>query len=147
MSVAHNGFRQYNYAKVFYSECITSGWTCVAEGSRRGHASDHNVNVTWICARYKLDCAETERNVNRRLQRSHALFLPTLLPLSVPVSRCADIPGPYLGNGSVNTFLLLGSRFLIMQQLNYNSGRVVFSTWSVPRGYKRDEVWSLVIET
>jgi hypothetical protein len=27
---------------------------------------------------------------------------------------------PFLGNGSVNTFLLLGSRFLIMQQLDYN---------------------------
>jgi hypothetical protein len=31
-----------------------------------------------------------------------------------------------------------------MQQLDYNSGRTVFSTWSVLRGYKRDEVWSLV---
>jgi hypothetical protein len=31
-----------------------------------------------------------------------------------------------------------------MQQLNYNSGRAVFSTWSVPRGYKQDEIWILV---
>jgi hypothetical protein len=51
---------------------------------------------------------------------------------------------PLLRNGSVNTFPLLGSRFLIMQQLDYNNGRVVFSTWSVPRGFKRPEVWSLV---
>jgi hypothetical protein len=27
-----------------------------------------------------------------------------------------------MGNGSVNTFLLLGSTFLIMQQLDYNIG-------------------------
>jgi hypothetical protein len=47
-------------------------------------------------------------------------------------------------NGSVNTFPLLGSRFLIMQQLYYNNGRAVFSTWSVSRCYKLDEVWSLV---
>jgi hypothetical protein len=30
---------------------------------------------------------------------------------------------------------LLGSRFLIMQQLDYNKRRTVFSTWSVSRGY------------
>jgi ribose 1,5-bisphosphokinase PhnN len=45
----------------------------------------------------------------------------------------------FLGNGSVNTFPLLGRRFLIMQQLDYNNGRAVLSTWSVPRGYERDE--------
>jgi hypothetical protein len=32
------------------------------------------------------------------------------------------MPGPFLGNGSVNTFPLLSS-----------NGRVVFSTWSMPR--------------
>jgi hypothetical protein len=42
--------------------------------------------------------------------------------------KWADIPEPFLGNGLVNTFPLLGSRFLIMQQLDYNNGRVVFST-------------------
>jgi hypothetical protein len=48
-------------------------------------------------------------------------------------SRCyattaswADILGPYLGNGSVNTFPMLGRRFLIMQTLYYNSRRAVF---------------------
>jgi hypothetical protein len=55
-----------------------------------------------------------------------------------------DLPGQFLNNGSVNTFPLLGSRFLIIQQLYYNIGSAVFSTWSVLRGYKRDEVWSLV---
>jgi hypothetical protein len=50
----------------------------------------------------------------------------------------------FYGNGSVNTFPFLGSRFLIIKQLNYNNGIAVFSTWSVPRGYKRDDVWSLV---
>jgi hypothetical protein len=39
---------------------------------------------------------------------------------------------------------LLDSRFLIMQQLNYKNGRAVFSLWSMPRGYKRDEVWNFV---
>jgi hypothetical protein len=58
--------------------------------------------------------------------------------------RWADIPGPFLGNGSVNTFPLLVSRYLIMQQLDYNTGRTVFSTWSVPGDYKGNEVWSLV---
>jgi hypothetical protein len=33
---------------------------------------------------------------------------------------------PFLGNGSENTFLLLGSKFLIMQQLDYNNGNVMF---------------------
>jgi hypothetical protein len=32
------------------------------------------------------------------------------------------------------------SRFLIMQQFDYNNGRAVFSAWSVPRGYKREKV-------
>jgi hypothetical protein len=35
---------------------------------------------------------------------------------------------------------LLGSRFLIMQQLDYTNGRAVFSTWSFPRGYKRHKI-------
>jgi hypothetical protein len=42
------------------------------------------------------------------------------------VARLTEIPGPFLGNGSVNMFLLLGSRFLIMQQLDYNKRRAVF---------------------
>jgi hypothetical protein len=58
--------------------------------------------------------------------------------------RWSDIPGSFLGNGSANTFPLLGNSFLIMQQLGYNNGRAVFFTWSVPRGYKRDEVWRVV---
>jgi hypothetical protein len=41
-------------------------------------------------------------------------------------TRWADIPGPFLGSGSVNTFSLLGSRSSIMQQLDYNNGRAVF---------------------
>jgi hypothetical protein len=40
--------------------------------------------------------------------------------------RWADIPGPFLGNDSVNTFPLIGNRFLIMQQFGYNNGRAVF---------------------
>jgi hypothetical protein len=35
------------------------------------------------------------------------------------------------------TFSLLSSRFLLMQQLAYNNGRALFSTWSVPRCYKQ----------
>jgi hypothetical protein len=56
----------------------------------------------------------------------------------------ADIPGPFLGNSSVKMLPLLGSRFLIMQQLDYNNRRSVFFMWSVVRGCKQDEVWSLV---
>jgi hypothetical protein len=48
-----------------------------------------------------------------------------------------DIPGLFLGSGSVNTFPLLGNRFLITQQLDYNSGIAVFSTWFMPRCYKQ----------
>jgi hypothetical protein len=33
---------------------------------------------------------------------------------------------PFLGNGSVNTFPLVGSRFSILQQLDYNSGNGMF---------------------
>jgi hypothetical protein len=35
---------------------------------------------------------------------------------------------------------LLGTRFLILQQLDYNIRRAVFSMWSVLSRYKRDEV-------
>jgi hypothetical protein len=28
---------------------------------------------------------------------------------------------------------------------DYNNGRAVFSTWSVPRSYKQDYVWNLVV--
>jgi hypothetical protein len=34
-----------------------------------------------------------------------------------------DIPEPFLGNGSVNTFPLLCNRFLIVQQVDYNNGK------------------------
>jgi hypothetical protein len=58
---------------------------------------------------------------------------------------------PLLANGSETTFVsrqtprneqrpLLGSRLLIMQQLDYNNGRVVFSTRFVTKNYKRDEI-------
>jgi hypothetical protein len=60
-------------------------------------------------------------------------------------TRWADITVPFLGNGSVNTFPLLSSRFLIMQQLDYNIGKAVFSTWSVLRGYKEDKVVAFFI--
>jgi hypothetical protein len=45
--------------------------------------------------------------------------------------------GPFLGNGSVNTFQLLGGSFLIMQQFDYSNGRTVFFAWSVPKCYKQ----------
>jgi hypothetical protein len=41
-------------------------------------------------------------------------------------TRRADIPDPFLGNGSVNALPLLGSRVLIMQQLDFNNERDVF---------------------
>lgn len=53
----------------------------------------------------------------------------------------------FLGNGSETnngTHPLLSSRFFIMQYLDYNNERAVFSTWSVSRGYRRDKVLSLV---
>jgi hypothetical protein len=48
-------------------------------------------------------------------------------------ARKANIPDPFLGNSSVNKFPLLGSSFLIMQQLDYNNATAVFSMWSVLR--------------
>jgi hypothetical protein len=50
--------------------------------------------------------------------------------------RLADILGPFLGNGSVNTLPFLRSKFLILKKLDNNDGRAVFSMWSVPRCYK-----------
>jgi hypothetical protein len=47
------------------------------------------------------------------------------------------ISHPFLGNGSVNTFPMLDRRFLTMQQLDFNNGRDVFSTWSALRCYKQ----------
>jgi hypothetical protein len=41
----------------------------------------------------------------------------------------AETLGPFLGNGSVNTFPLLDNRFLITQQLDYKNVRVAFSTY------------------
>jgi hypothetical protein len=55
-------------------------------------------------------------------------------------AKWADIPWPFLGNGSGNPSPLLGITLLIMQYLDYNNGRAVFSMLSVSRGYKRDEV-------
>jgi hypothetical protein len=55
-----------------------------------------------------------------------------------------DIPEPCLGNGKIITFPLLGTRFLITQQFDYNNGIAVFSAWAVPSGCKQDEVQSLV---
>jgi hypothetical protein len=43
---------------------------------------------------------------------------------------------PFLDSGLVNTFLLLGSRFLIMQHLDYSSGRTFFFL----RGLCRDVI-------
>jgi hypothetical protein len=40
------------------------------------------------------------------------------------------------GNGSVNTFLPLGSRFLITQKLDYKIEEL-FPAWSVPRCYNQ----------
>jgi hypothetical protein len=37
---------------------------------------------------------------------------------------------PLLLNGSINTFPLLGSRFLIMQHMDHNNRRSAFSMWS-----------------
>jgi hypothetical protein len=37
-----------------------------------------------------------------------------------------DIPDPFLDNGSVNVVPLLGSRFSIIQHLDYKNGRAVF---------------------
>jgi hypothetical protein len=41
-------------------------------------------------------------------------------------ARQADITDPFLGNGSVNTFPLLGRRFLLMQQFGCNNENVIF---------------------
>jgi hypothetical protein len=52
--------------------------------------------------------------------------------------------GPFLSNGSVNTFPRNNGRMPVARQqiLNnateYNNGKAVFSTPSVPRGYKQD---------
>jgi hypothetical protein len=54
----------------------------------------------------------------------------------VTTTRWEDIPDAFLGNGSINAFPLLDSRFFAIKQLDFNNGRAVFSTWSVPRGYK-----------
>jgi hypothetical protein len=48
-------------------------------------------------------------------------------------ARWSDIPGPFLGNGSVNTFPLLGSGFLIMQHLDYKTGIAVSYVGHVER--------------
>jgi hypothetical protein len=41
-------------------------------------------------------------------------------------ARWANILDPFLSNSSENTFPLLGSRFLITQQLDFNNGREGF---------------------
>jgi hypothetical protein len=54
-----------------------------------------------------------------------------------PLPSGESVNRQFLGSSVVNTFMLLGSRFLIMQPLRYNSGRSVFSVWSVLRCYKQ----------
>jgi hypothetical protein len=51
----------------------------------------------------------------------------------------------FLGSGLINTFLLLGSRFLIMQQLDYNNGNGMFSVWSMLKYYTQGakDSWEL----
>jgi hypothetical protein len=51
---------------------------------------------------------------------------------------------PVLVNGSVNTFPLLGSRFVIMQQLDYNNGDGCFYL-ALPRCYKQGS--SVILES
>jgi hypothetical protein len=53
------------------------------------------------------------------------------------IARWEDIPVPFLGNGSINKFPLLGSIFLKLKKLDYKIGRAMFSTWFVPRCYKQ----------
>jgi hypothetical protein len=52
------------------------------------------------------------------------------------MQRRRDIPGPFLGKGSIDAFPLIGSRSLIIQQLDHNGG-TVFSAWSVLGYYKQ----------
>jgi hypothetical protein len=59
--------------------------------------------------------------------------------LIVKLASTGSLISLFLGNGWLNTFPLLGSSFLRMQQLKYNNGRAVFSMRSVPRGYKQDK--------
>jgi hypothetical protein len=51
--------------------------------------------------------------------------------------RYTNIPDPFLGNGSVNTFPLLGGIFLIMQHLDYKNGRDIFYVVRAERLYAR----------
>jgi hypothetical protein len=53
------------------------------------------------------------------------------------------MPGPFLGKDSVNTFPLLGSRFLIMKQLDYSDQRAAFSMWTVPKCCRQGTVLEL----
>jgi hypothetical protein len=54
---------------------------------------------------------------------------------------------PFLSNGSVNTFPLLCSRSLVMQQLDYNIGNQKFSMWFMPRCYKQGIKLSLQLSS
>jgi hypothetical protein len=64
------------------------------------------------------------------------LHPPGLLIVRVEPLLCNDSQiGGY--NGAVSRQRLLGSRVLIMQQLDYKNGRALFSVWSVPRCYKQ----------
>jgi hypothetical protein len=67
-------------------------------------------------------------------------FVDTVACRVVVMQRSRDRrrpQGPFLGNSSVNNIPLLGSRFSIIQQLDCNNGRAVFSTCSVPKCYKQ----------
>jgi hypothetical protein len=76
------------------------------------------------CARWYADHGATELAYWINIQK-----IPDSIPAAWRIdpllsSDCKQRPS--LGNGSVNTFPLLGSRFLIMQQLDYNNGNGVF---------------------
>jgi hypothetical protein len=53
----------------------------------------------------------------------------------------------FLSNGSETEHRpLLGSRFVLIQKVDYNNRTAVFSMWYVPRCYKLDEVQFIRVE-
>jgi hypothetical protein len=97
-----------------------------------------NINTT-PCMR-ENDC-ELWNNIHNLINHNNPSFNPMYYYCNT-YSRCyamtmrwADIPGPFLSNGSVNMFPFLGSRSLIMKQLDYSNRRAVFPMWSMPRCY------------
>jgi hypothetical protein len=112
------------------------GWNW-ATNRLSGGTTIERVNSRQIVATLIRNSVTTDKS--NALKLWHICSEPEKKPLLANGFETTSFLGISLEK-TTEQLLLLGSRFLIIQNLDYNNWRAAFSTWSVPRCYKRDEV-------